>query len=271
MLCFLFIEQHQQSPTILPPIDLIPSGGSSPSREVQEIMSLKDSSDCYFSESVKMDMLEETNALLTSVDNLTFDDFNVSELQESSVIEMTVNLKQDNIDGGRSNTTNDWPKVPDVPIMQQQQQPQQPSSTGKITPQELTPPSSSELQQQQQPPRSSSTTPSSTSTKIITNNQQSNEHVVVEQQTNHNISTAQMNQMYNKMDQMIELVQAQTGQIKDLKKQLNALQKSKGDEYAKMYQKSAQLEASLSKLIEEYLIRYERQHKTKLEGFLAAK
>ena len=72
-----------------------------------------------------------------------------------------------------------------------------------------------------------------------------------------------------------EIIQTQNCQISELKNEVLALKKSHSDSEAKpntnLEKMTKQIEFSLSKLINEYLIRYEREHNKKLEQFMAGR
>jgi len=65
-----------------------------------------------------------------------------------------------------------------------------------------------------------------------------------------------------------EIIQQQNNQIGELREQLYEMKNYKNDDGNKISTFAQKIEKSLSKLIEEYLLRYERQHNTKLDIFI---
>lgn len=96
---------------------------------------------------------------------------------------------------------------------------------------------------------------------------------------NHSSATAgPINDINIKLDQLMEIIQTQNCQLSELRNEVVELKKShsnaalsaskqtQGNEY-----NTQKLELRLSQLIEEYLIRYEREHNKRLEMFLMAR
>lgn len=188
----------EHSTTILPKAsnEMVASGGSSPSREVQEILSLKDSE--LFDDSDLM--LDENDGIVSSDEFFLETETKSNNEIEYEFKEIQAEVKNEIVNLNES----EWPKVPEVPIM-----------------------------------------------------------------VNQTITNKQMDEMYMKMDQMIEIMQTQSCQISELRNQLYDIEKIRTEETVKSNSYSTKLEANLSKLIEEYLIRYERTHNTKLDTFLS--
>lgn len=68
-------------------------------------------------------------------------------------------------------------------------------------------------------------------------------------------------------------MQTQTCQISELRSVVDfvELQKNKGEDTAKLDKFAKNIEFNLSKLIEEYMVRFERDHTKRLDAFLAAR
>lgn len=87
-----------------------------------------------------------------------------------------------------------------------------------------------------------------------------------------------MNDMNNKLDQLMEIIQTQNCQISELRNEVAEMKKSHSNisvSAAKTTQNAdlntQKLENRLSRLIEEYLSRYEREHSKRLETFMIAR
>lgn len=187
--------------------DLIASGGSSPSREVQEILSLKDSdclNDYYDSDTVLID----DNDGIVNNDELIGNKDDDDDDDDEEELEIEDNKKIRNSD--------DWPKVPDFPMM-------------------LT-----------QPPNSASS-------------------VIVDQIP---ATSKQFDKLYLKMDQMVDIIQEQSCKIEELRNQIHNLQKVRVEDNYKTTSNASKLEASLSNLLENYLLRFERQHGIKIDNLM---
>lgn len=95
------------------------------------------------------------------------------------------------------------------------------------------------------------------------------------------ISTTTINDINNKLDQLLEIIQSQTCQIFELRNEMAELKKSQtstvvsataaavtgGSSAQQVEVKTQNMEIRLSRMIEEYLSRYEREHSKKLEAF----
>lgn len=70
-----------------------------------------------------------------------------------------------------------------------------------------------------------------------------------------------------------EFMQTQTCQISELRSVVDfvELQKNKGEDTAKLDKLAKNIEFNLSKLIEEYMVRLDRDHTKRLDAFLAAR
>lgn len=103
----------------------------------------------------------------------------------------------------------------------------------------------------------------------------------VMQSFNHSAaSAAPLNDINIKLDQLMEIIQTQNCQISELRNEVAELKKShstvaasaaKPIQNADAILNTQKLELRLSRLIEEYLNRYERDHKQRLEMMLMAK
>lgn len=103
---------------------------------------------------------------------------------------------------------------------------------------------------------------------------------------NHNSASAgPINDINIKLDQLMEIIQTQNCQITELRNEVVELRKSHSNVAtasaattaapAKPIQiadvNTQKLELRLTRLIEEYLLRYEREHSKRLEAFLLAR
>lgn len=80
------------------------------------------------------------------------------------------------------------------------------------------------------------------------------------------------NEVSYKLDQLLESLQTQNCQIAELRNEVLDLKKNRlDDSTTKVEIISNKIEFRLSKMIEEYLIRNEREHNKKLEAFLAGR
>lgn len=101
----------------------------------------------------------------------------------------------------------------------------------------------------------------------------------VMQSFNHNPSSAgPINDINIKLDQLMEIIQTQNCQLSELRNEVIELKKSHSNTAttSKNVPNAEQLatqklEIRLSRLIEEYLMRYEREHSKRLETFLMAR
>lgn len=101
----------------------------------------------------------------------------------------------------------------------------------------------------------------------------------VMQTFNHNPASAgPINDINIKLDQLMEIIQTQNCQLSELRSEVIELKKSHSNVAATTSKSTPnaevntqKLELRLSRLIEEYLIRYEREHSKRLETFLIAR
>lgn len=100
----------------------------------------------------------------------------------------------------------------------------------------------------------------------------------VMQTFNHNAASAgPINDINIKLDQLMEIIQTQNCQLSELRNEVAELKKSHSNTAAVSKTVSnaeintQKLELRLSRLIEEYLLRYEREHSKRLENFLMAR
>lgn len=99
------------------------------------------------------------------------------------------------------------------------------------------------------------------------------------QSFNHSAASAgPLNDINIKLDQLMEIIQTQNCQISELRNEVAEMKKShsivaasasKPNQNAEI--NTQKLELRLSRLIEEYLIRYEREHSKRLEMMLMAR
>lgn len=85
------------------------------------------------------------------------------------------------------------------------------------------------------------------------------------------VNSQQMDQMSAKLDQILRLMQAQSFEITDLRSQVAELEKSRIIDNTENNQFAQKIETRLSKMLGEYLIRYEREHSKKLEAFMTGR
>lgn len=91
-------------------------------------------------------------------------------------------------------------------------------------------------------------------------------------------SSSPINDINFKLDQLLETIQTQNCQIAELRNEVADLKKSHSTGTAAPSSSAAnvdlnlqKIEVRLSKLIEEYLVRYEREHNKKLDAFVAGR
>lgn len=75
----------------------------------------------------------------------------------------------------------------------------------------------------------------------------------------------------HKLDQMLEIIQTQNCQISELRNEIIGLKQNRAEASDSLKVEANKIEIRLSKLIEEYLIRYEREHNKKLEAFITGR
>lgn len=96
------------------------------------------------------------------------------------------------------------------------------------------------------------------------------------------VAAGPINDINNKLDQLIEIIQTQNCQISELRNEVIELKKSHSSFAASAsasVTKTTQntdlstqkLEQRVSRIIEEYLSRYEREHSKRLETFMIAR
>lgn len=101
----------------------------------------------------------------------------------------------------------------------------------------------------------------------------------VMQTFNHNPASAgPINDINIKLDQLMEIIQTQNCQLSELRNEVIELKKSHSNVAATTSKgtpnsevNTQKLENRLSRIIEEYLVRYEREHSKRLETFLIAR
>lgn len=191
------------------------SGGSSPSREVQEILSQK-GSDCindFYSNSIDIQDEHDTDASGNNGDVADGNDEEKNSNQDDDET-YTVNVSAKQASNGIvASTKGDWPDAP----------------------------------------------------------------TVMQTFTHNTASVSTINDMNNKLDQLLEIIQTQNCQISELRAEVADLKKSHSN--AAIASKPTQnteintqkLELRLTHLIEEYLTRYEREHNKQLEAFVRAR
>ncbi|XP_037024595.1 enhancer of mRNA-decapping protein 4 homolog isoform X1 [Bradysia coprophila] len=177
------------------------SGGSSPSREVQEILSVKEDSENILNDEFyddNNDLLDENDA--DSVEKLDDAEPYFNQMNDGQEKTLSVNSKTD------------WPKIPKIPQVP-----------------------------------------------VMSNIPNTN--------TFNNVnSNTPLNDMAYKLDQVLEFMQTQACQISELR---NAIEMKNNADDNKLKTISKNIEFSVTKTIEDYLIRHEREHKKKLEAFIA--
>ncbi|XP_037810826.1 enhancer of mRNA-decapping protein 4 homolog [Lucilia sericata] len=224
------------------------SGGSSPSREVQEIMSLQEYDKSSYSGD---ELLEENNENATETDATGTDDINVTASDPTNT-----KLAQ------TTTTTTNWPKVPDVPKVSNNKHSAELQNAANLISQAVNASSMSNLSNSHLAPTLGNTS----------NNSSNNNN-------NNNIAANNMNNVANdlsdingKISELIDLVKMQSIQINSLQNEVSELKKANGNFKPKnMSEFGYKLEMQLSKLMEKYLIRYETEHNRKLSSFLAGK
>ncbi|XP_034471576.1 enhancer of mRNA-decapping protein 4 homolog isoform X2 [Drosophila innubila] len=232
------------------------SGGSSPSREVQEIMATQDDADDYEPELENLESDEENNYFMPCKTEKKKEE----ELVNSSPLE---------------ETAGNW--LPDASLLQS-------APTKK----------SAELQNAAQimsqavqhknngnvPPTlgNSSSNSNNTATTLNSSNNSNNSHNATIEITGGNSETNA------KLEQLLDLVKAQSQQLNKLEHEVSKLQQQQQQQQqpssssntsnaAALQPKSVnelayKIEMQLSKLMEQYLKRYENEHKRKLAEFL---
>lgn len=91
------------------------------------------------------------------------------------------------------------------------------------------------------------------------------------QTANTSSSSSPINNIGHKLDQMLEIIQTQNCQISELRNEIIGLKQNRVEGNESLKVEANKIEIRLSKLIEEYLIRYEREHHKKLEAFITGR
>ncbi|KAL9922946.1 enhancer of mRNA-decapping protein 4 homolog isoform X1 [Glossina fuscipes] len=224
--------------------DNLTSGGSSPSREVQEIMSLQDFDKISFSGD---ELLEEVSTH-TTADDVDANTLSVKIEHESSIC--NTKLSQN------SSTTVNWPKIPDVPKVANTKHSAELQNAANLISQAVNASSVSSLSNSHLAPNLGSTNSSNAATmpsNCVT------------------VTASDLNEMNMKMTELIDLVKMQTIQINNLQKEVTDLKNL--DDIATTNKNISEypfkLEMQLTKMLEQYLKRYEIEHKRKLAAFMA--
>lgn len=251
----------------MPSAEMLASGGSSPSREVQEILSLKDN-DClneyYDSDNI---LLDETDGIgadddeLNDLENDIIDD----EEEEDRYIFKNIDddddedeLQQRRVQPSQNRSKSGEKHTKDKPINQDQSQlsfgkseaeqekvdknisassggwpkvPEVPTQNNFIAPAQVPP---------AQPPM------------IVTVPQNSK----------------QIEDLTQKMNLLLDIVQAQSRQITDLRTQMHELIKTQADKTQRFTSAINKLEATLPRKIDDVCVRYDRQQAAKLEAIV---
>ncbi|XP_053691608.1 enhancer of mRNA-decapping protein 4 homolog isoform X2 [Sabethes cyaneus] len=251
----------------MPSAEMLASGGSSPSREVQEILSLKDN-DCL------NEYYDSDNILLDETDGIGADDDELNDL-ENDIID-------DEEDEDRYIFKNIDDDDDEDELQQRRVQPRQSRSKSSEKPEKAKPINQDQSQQSfkkteaehekvdQNNSASSGGWPKVPEVPHPTQNSfmapaqvpppQPPMIVTVPQ------NSKQLDDMTQKMNLLLDIVQTQSRQITDLRTQMQDLIKT---QTAKTQQNTSaihKLEASLPRKIDEFCIRYDRQQTAKLEA-----
>lgn len=84
-------------------------------------------------------------------------------------------------------------------------------------------------------------------------------------------TSSPINSIAHKLDQMLEIIQTQNCQISEMRNEIIGLKQNRVEGNDALKAEGNKIEIRLSKLIEEYLIRYEREHNKKLEAFITGR
>ncbi|KAM7354487.1 enhancer of mRNA-decapping protein 4 homolog Ge-1 isoform 1-T2 [Cochliomyia hominivorax] len=222
------------------------SGGSSPSREVQEIMSLQDYDKSSYSGD---DLLEDNIESTTETDAIG-----------NAKIKITASdTKKSNTKLAQTATTTNWQKVSDVPKVSNKHSAELQNAANLIS-QAVNASSMSNLSNSHLAPTLGNTG----------SNSNSNNNNIVPNSIN-NIAN-DLSEINGKINELIDLVKMQSLQINSLQIEVSELKKANGTIKPKsMTEFGYKLEMQLSKLMEKYLLRYETEHNRKLSTFLAGK
>ncbi|XP_017473347.1 PREDICTED: enhancer of mRNA-decapping protein 4 homolog [Rhagoletis zephyria] len=215
-------------------MDNLASGGSSPSREVQEIMSLQEH------DSGDEELLDETATTnKAKVDNQSDGkDLEVSSAKCHST----------------TNITN-WPKVPELPKATTKQSTELQNAAHLIS-QAVNASSGNNLNNSHAAPN------------LISINSSNNGNL----EGAGSKSNTDLTELNGKINELIELAKMQSMQINNLQAEISSMKKANPMSSTKsMSEFSFKLEMQLSKLMEQYLKRYENEHKKKLTAFMAGR
>ncbi|KRG02628.1 enhancer of mRNA-decapping protein 4 homolog isoform X1 [Drosophila mojavensis] len=232
------------------------SGGSSPSREVQEIMATQEDTDDYEPELVDIEYDEDNPYfMICKTENKTD-----NEITNSSTVEEAA-------------TTSNWlPQDAKLPTKKSAEL----QNAAQIMSQAVQHKNNGNVPPTLGSNSSNSNNNTTTTLNSSNNNNSSNcSHPIVESATEVNA----------KLEQLLEMVKAQSEQLNKLEHEINKvqqqqqqqlLQQSSGSTAAALQPKSVnelayKIEMQLSKLMEQYLKRYENEHKKKLTEFLHAR
>ncbi|XP_065357524.1 enhancer of mRNA-decapping protein 4 homolog [Calliphora vicina] len=226
------------------------SGGSSPSREVQEIMSLQEYDKSSYSGD---ELLEDNNEHVTETDAPGSDDINVTAPDP-----LKTNTKLAQTTAASSN----WPKVPDVPKVSNNKHSAELQNAANLISQAVNASSMSNLS-------NSHIAPTLGNASNNSSNNNNNNNIVP---NNMNNVANDLSDINGKISELIDLVKMQSIQISSLQNEVSELKKVNGNFSPKnMTEFGYKLEMQLSKLMEKYLLRYETEHNRKLSKFLAGK
>ncbi|XP_067625151.1 enhancer of mRNA-decapping protein 4 homolog isoform X2 [Eurosta solidaginis] len=213
------------------------SGGSSPSREVQEIMSLQEN------DSGDEDLLEETGSTIKVDNKAATKQMDSKEACASSPkCNSTTNVQN-------------WPKVPEMQKVVTKHSTELQNAANLIS-QAVNTSSANNL-------NNIHTVPS-----LINPNNGSTDNLAAQVADSH----LDLTEINGKINELIDLVKMQSVQINNLQVELTNMKKANPMASTKsMSEFSFKLEMQLSKLMEQYLKRYENEHKKKLTAFMAGR
>ncbi|XP_058447810.1 enhancer of mRNA-decapping protein 4 homolog isoform X2 [Malaya genurostris] len=247
----------------MPSTEMLASGGSSPSREVQEILSLKDN-DCL------NEYYDSDNILLDETDGIGADDDELNDL-ENEIID-----DEEDDDGYNFKNIDDDDDDDELQRrVQQTQEPVQKRSEVKPINQDQLPhgfvksePVHDKVNKNESsrsggwpkvpevphPPQNNSTTtaqqPPPQPPMVVTTPQNSK----------------QLDDLTQKMDLLLDIVQTQSRQITDLRSQVHDLHKTRSEEAQRFSSAIHKLEMSIFKKMDDCFARYDRQQSGKVEA-----
>ncbi|XP_054741449.1 enhancer of mRNA-decapping protein 4 homolog isoform X1 [Anastrepha obliqua] len=219
-------------------LDNLASGGSSPSREVQEIMSLQEH------DSGDDELLDKTATnIKVKVNNPPAAQMDEQGLDVSaSTCHSTSSIPN-------------WPKVPEMHKSATKHSTELQNAANLIS-QAVSASSGNNLNNSHVAPN------------LISTNSSSNGNL----QGMGGGSNTEFSELNGKISQLIDLVKAQSMQINNLQAEVASMKKANPMASTKsMSEFSFKLEMQLSKLMEQYLKRYENEHKKKLAAFMAGR